>query len=109
VHKVLTSGRKQTATQGMETIARLVKAAGNTLTMIAGSGIDENNVANLIERTGVREIHSTLRTSVSSAMRYQNQEISMGSAQEMEYHRLIADESKVRRLLQAAAKARVTD
>jgi len=107
VHKVLTSGGKQTVLEGAETIARLVDAAGDTPAIIAGSGIDESNVAQVIETTGVREIHATLRTSVPSAMRYHNTGVSMGSAKDMEYQRLIADENKVRRLLQAAASARI--
>jgi copper homeostasis protein len=107
VHRVLTSGGKQTAAEGAEVLAGLVKAANGAPVIVAGSGIDETNVGALIEKTGVRQIHATLRTMVPSRMQHQNGGVSMGASKGMEYQRLVADEHKVRSLLQAALKARV--
>jgi copper homeostasis protein len=107
VRRVLTSGGKQTAAEGAEVLAGLVKAANGAPVIVAGSGIDETNVGALIEKTGVRQIHATLRTMVPSRMQHQNGGVSMGASKGMEYQRLVADEHKVRSLLQAALKARV--
>jgi copper homeostasis protein len=107
VHRVLTSGGKQTATEGAEVLAALVRAADGAPAIVAGSGIDETNVCALIEKTGVRQIHATLRAMVPSRMQHQNADVSMGASKGMEYQRLVADEYKVRSLLQAALKARV--
>jgi copper homeostasis protein len=57
VSRVLTSGGASTAAEGADTIASLVKEAGTRLTVVAGGGIREENVAELVRRSGVREIH----------------------------------------------------
>jgi copper homeostasis protein len=111
VRRVLTSGGKQTAVEGAEVLASLVKASGGATAIIAGSGIDESNIVALIEKTGVHQVHATLRSIVPSPMRYQNDGVSMGGSMGMErtgmeYQRLVADESKVRGLLRAALRAR---
>ena len=107
VHRVLTSGGRQTAAEGAETLAGLVKAADGAPTIVAASGIDETNVSALIEKTGVRQIHATLRSIVSSQMQHQNKGVFMGESKGMEYQRLVADEHKVRSLLRAALKTRI--
>jgi copper homeostasis protein len=103
VHRVLTSGGKQTAAEGAVALKQLVEAANNGIGIMAASGIEEHNVADLLERTGVREIHASLRSVVDSSMRYQNQQISMGTTKGREYHRLVVDQDRVRKLLTAAS------
>jgi copper homeostasis protein len=107
VRRVLTSGGKQTAAEGTGVLRGLVTAAKGAPAIISASGINESNVAALIEKTGVRQVHATLRSMVPSQMRHQNDGVTMGAAKGMEYQRLVADEHKVRSLLQAALKARV--
>jgi copper homeostasis protein len=58
--RVLTSGGAATAVDGVDLIARLVGQAGNRVTIVAGGGIREHNVRDVIARTGVREVHSRL-------------------------------------------------
>jgi copper homeostasis protein len=57
VERVLTSGGAETALDGAETIAALVARAGRRLCVMAGGGIRETGVRELVRRTGVREIH----------------------------------------------------
>src|SRR5436309_2547348 len=83
------------AAEGAEILAGLVKAADGAPTIVAASGIDETNVSALIEKTGVRQIHATLRSIVPSQMEHQNSAVSMGASKGMEYQRLVADEHKV--------------
>jgi copper homeostasis protein len=97
VHFVLTSG-------GAMTLKRLVDAAENGIRIMAAGGIEADNVSDLLEYSGVREVHASLRSAVSSSMRYQNHCVSMGSTKGTEYHRLVVDEEKVRKLLSAATK-----
>jgi len=103
VHCVLSSGGKQTAVEGSETLKRLVDAADGTIGIMAAGGITESNVAQLLEQTGVREIHASLRSIVASPMRHQNRGVSLGTAQGREYERSVVDEEKVRSLLLAAS------
>jgi copper homeostasis protein len=102
VHCVLTSGGEQTAMEGAATLQQLVRWANGNLAIMAGGGIEENNVAALISQTGVREIHASLKFPVASSMRYQNHKVSMGTAEGREYERYVVREDKVQRLLRAA-------
>ena len=62
-NRLLTSGGEQTAWQGVETIARLVKAVRSRISVIACGGINVGNAASIVERTGVKEIHVGLGSS----------------------------------------------
>lgn len=105
VHRVLTSGGKQTALQGAAVLKQLVEAADTNIGIMAASGIEEQNVAELLARTGVREVNASLRARVPSAMRYQNPHVSMGTIKGKEYERLVVEEEKVRRLLAAVSRS----
>lgn len=106
VHRVLTSGGKQTAVAGAETLNRLVAAASGGIAIMAGGGIDDHNVAALLERTGVREIHASLKSAVQSPMRHRNDGISLGAAPGCEYRRYAVDQRKVQKLLLAASNGK---
>jgi len=58
VTRVLTSGGASTALEGADIIAALVDQARDRITVVAGGGIREHNVSDVIRRTGVREIHT---------------------------------------------------
>jgi copper homeostasis protein len=58
VKRVLTSGGAPTALEGASVISELVAQARDRITIIAGGGIRDNNVHEVIVRTGVREIHT---------------------------------------------------
>lgn len=57
--KILSSGGAPTAIEGMTTLAAMVAAAGERLSIIAGSGISPDNVERIIAGTGVREVHGS--------------------------------------------------
>lgn len=58
VRRILTSGGESTALEGADVIAKLVDQARDRITIVAGGGIRETNVREVIQRTRVREIHS---------------------------------------------------
>ena len=76
VRRILTSGGKSTALDGADVIAKLVDQAHDRITIVAGGGIRESNVGEVIERGRVREVHSRfideagMRRLVQSASRY---------------------------------------
>jgi len=57
VHRVLTSGGSTLAMDGAAMLKQLVARAGEQLTVAAAGGINATNVVELIERTGVMEVH----------------------------------------------------
>jgi copper homeostasis protein len=58
--RVLTSGGAATAVEGADLIGALVGQARERIVVIAGGGVREANVRNVIARTGVREVHARL-------------------------------------------------
>ena len=60
VGRVLTSGGAATAVEGVDAIAALVEQARGRITIVAGGGIRQHNARDVIERTGVGEVHARL-------------------------------------------------
>lgn len=58
VSRILTSGGSATALEGADAIATLVDWSRNRIAIMAGGGIREHNVRDVIARTGVSEIHT---------------------------------------------------
>ena len=57
--RVLTSGGARSAPAGIERIAALVTRAAGRISIMAGAGLNADNVADLVARTGVREVHGS--------------------------------------------------
>ena len=60
VQRVLTAGGAATAAEGAAALATLVRHAGSRLTVMAGGGVREQNVRELVSVSGVREVHVRL-------------------------------------------------
>ena len=58
VARILTAGAERRAVAGSARIADLVSYAKDRITIVAGGGVRANNVTELLQRTGVSEIHS---------------------------------------------------
>jgi copper homeostasis protein len=96
--RILTSGGEQCAEAGISNIAALVKQAAGRIAVMGGAGINLTNVRDILDRTGVREIHTTARVKISSRMQYRNQRLSMGLMEGREYEQFVATERKVSEL-----------
>lgn len=65
--RVLTSGGALTAQAGAERIAALVEQADGRIGILAGAGVKPSNVAELVKRTGVREVHGSFSGPIPGA------------------------------------------
>ena len=91
--RLLTSGQRDRAIDGAALIADLVRQAGDRIVVMPGSGVDEDNLVLLRERTGVHEFHASARSPRPSAMRYRNPQVgNLGD-------RLQSDAARIRRLV----------
>jgi len=59
--RILTSGQEIVAVDGLDTIAKLVKAAGTRIKIMPGAGIRASNIERIIRKTGATEYHSSAR------------------------------------------------
>jgi len=105
VNRVLTSGGRQNAEDGIETIVNLVEAAKDRISVMVGGGIRETNVRRILIETGAQEIHANVGHSVPSPMNYHNNKISLGTVKGREYQRVVVLQDRVRRLINAASAA----
>lgn len=60
--RILTSGGKEKALDGMERIRDMQKVYGKEIEILAGSGINAENAADLIRQTGIAQVHSSAKT-----------------------------------------------
>ncbi len=100
--RILTSGGKSTAIEGARVIANLIKKAAGRTIIMPGSGVNENNVTDLVHFTGATEIHSSAKVRVSSKMIYKNDRIIMGNNYGDEYSNEFTDIERVRQILKLA-------
>ena len=64
--RVLTSGQKDTAEEGLELIKKLVDEARDKIIVLAGSGITKDNISKIYLQSGVREFHASARRRVET-------------------------------------------
>ena len=65
VTRVLTSGGAETAIEGADALTRLVDRAAGRITIMPGGKVRGNNVREIVERTGAREVHARCNTDES--------------------------------------------
>ena len=61
VDRVLTSGLKAKAMDGIELIGELQKRYGDKIEILAGSGINASNALEMMEKTGIHQVHSSCK------------------------------------------------
>lgn len=59
--RVLTSGAAASAEAGIEAIRAMRERAGGRIAIMAGAGLNRDNIATVAVRTGVRELHASAR------------------------------------------------
>lgn len=98
--RLLTSGLKNNAKDGIDLIKQLVIQAGNRIIIMPGGGIDETNAGLIITATKVRELHLTGRKMVDSEMIYRRQGINLGGIPaNSEFHRRVADPDRIKNII----------
>jgi len=98
VDRLLTTGQEPTILEGLDLVAALAHRAGGRLIVMPG-GVNERNVARVVQATGATEVHVTGTRAVESAMRHRNERIFMGGIlRPAEYSREVTDPDSIRRL-----------
>lgn len=99
IKRILTSGQANTALAGAPLISKLIRQAAGRITIMPGSGINEDNVTGLIKITGAKEIHASLRSKIQSNMQFRNLKTAMGKPGQDEYSRMETDPERVRKFI----------
>lgn len=102
--RILTSGLRNLAPEGIETIRELVKASSGRIEIMAGSGVNAGNACELAE-TGINALHLSGKSTRESGMIYRNPDVSMGGNPGMsEYGIVYADAEKIKAVAEAVRK-----
>jgi copper homeostasis protein len=105
--RILTSGQEAQAIKGVGVINELVKRAKGRIVIMAGSGVNEETVDEIVRTTNVNEIHFSAATYRASAMEHVNAKIgSMGQVGVGEYQVRTVDPQRVRATRAIAEGAR---
>jgi len=88
VNRILTSGGKNSAFEGIEQLKKMVGLSNNRIEIMAGAGVNSSNASQLL-KTGIHALHFTTRKKATS-----NSNLNMGSKFEV-------DEEKIQEILSA--------
>lgn len=99
-NRILTSGQQPTVIQGLSRLKELIEKAGDRIIILPGSGINENNIAQIAKETGAKEFHFSARENKQSGMIYRNTSIPMSSIPNHDdFIQSITSAEKVRRTI----------
>jgi len=90
--RILTSGQRPTAQEGVDLLDQLVREADDRIVIMPGSGVRAANIVALAEKTGASEFHTSARVLRASAMEYVN--AAMKESQDV----VMVDADEVRRI-----------
>lgn len=95
-YRILTAGLHNTAAEGIDVIRELVTLANERIEIMAGSGVNAENVRE-ISMTGVNALHMSGKSVRDSAMGYRNRDVFMGGIPGIsEYEIAFSDVSKIK-------------
>ena len=103
VDRVLTSGQRDTAVEGVELLAKLVKQAAGRIIILGCGALDAGNIATVRARTGLTEMHFAALKDVASEMRFRNPHVGMGGSDlDREYRNTLTDGAAIAATIAAA-------
>ena len=98
--RILTSGCKNKAHDGIEMIAEMVNESQGRIEIMAGSGVNPINCLDFVS-AGVNAVHLSARTTKNSLMEYRRPGISMGGVAEIsEFEIAYSNEEIIRETVQ---------
>lgn len=99
-NRILTSGQQPKAIDGINLLAQLEKKLKEyplpPIQFLAGSGVNEENIRQIFDATGIHEYHFSARVNVVSKMKHYNHEVYMGAKGADESNSLVTSAEKVR-------------
>lgn len=100
--RLLTSGQENKAIEGIQLIKKLVDYADDRIVIMAGSGINAENIQQIITETGVQNCHVSASAILKSNMTFQKEGIVMGGIQNYpEFEKRCTDPIKLKTIIKA--------
>jgi copper homeostasis protein len=100
VNRILTSGQKNSAIDGAELIARLIRQSAGKVSIMPGGGLSEHNISEFAKVVKAKEYHATLRHVVESGMKFRRDDVFMGGLSAIpEFSILETDPTRVKAMI----------
>lgn len=96
--RILTSAHGNFVFNNADLVREMIEKAAGRITVMPGSGINENNIADIINKTNATEFHLTGRKPVDSKMKFRKDNIFMGVTGASEYIRKYTDADTIRKV-----------
>ena len=104
VDRILTSGQVDSAAAGVPLLRDLVQRAGARIRVMPGGGILEDNIRDVVEETGCKEVHFAAGATLASPMGWHNPRCTMGYGTiPGEYDRCVTDPGRVGEFIRQAS------
>jgi len=95
--RLLTSGQRNSAVEGMDLISKLVNKSGTRIIIMPGSGINESNIEKIAVNTEATEFHLSGRETTDSGMIFRREGIIIGETPS--FSKKIADPQKIKKII----------
>lgn len=103
VDRVLTSGQRDTALEGLAILKRIADQAAGRITVMGCGALDADNIRTVRDEAGLRELHFAALRTVPSGMAFRNPHVGMGgTGKDREYELTLTDTEAVRATIAAA-------
>jgi copper homeostasis protein len=104
--RILTAGQQAQAVKGADLIGELIKKAKGRIAIMPGSGVNEDTVEEIIQKSKAKEIHFSATAFRNSPMQYKNPQIAgMGSEEGSEFKLRVVDPARIKAMRMLAEKA----
>jgi copper homeostasis protein len=88
-----------TALLGKNLIAEIIAKAGDRISIMPGSGVTEDNIAEIYETTKAKEFHMSLRKVVDGQMIYRSNQLKLSASSEFpEFGTLVTEATRVKKV-----------
>ena len=104
--RILTSGLATNVEQGKEVLQQMVKIADGRISIMAGAGLTADNVQNIVQHTGVREVHLSGKSTRSSYMTNVSEEAKMGNQNIDDFMIPVTSSSAIEKVVEALSSQR---
>ena len=89
-----------TAELGIPLLKELQQQAAGRITLLAGCGVNETNIARIAQETGINEFHFSARETVASRMQYRKERVPMGATLQInEFERNVTTKERVKKTI----------
>jgi copper homeostasis protein len=98
IGRILTSGQQKTAPEGAALIGELINESNGRIIIMPGSGVKEDNIEELIWKTGATEVHIHLEKQQPSQMIFKQTNVYMGIPDQSEFEYTLTDWERIQKV-----------